>query len=148
MGQSGSSLALLSHTRFHCSVTFDPQQEKTTAISSSLDAQEFNSLCPIAPVMSISPPPPNPHASCSEMDHGGCNRDGSCSQGGEGGGRRGRRLNMFHIKLLFTSASKCNYHYIIYMGPIYAPPLSYINAMLGPMLRNKASFLFLLLIEI
>lgn len=60
MGQSRSSLALLSHTRFHCPVTFDPQQEKTTAISSSLDAQEFNSLCPIAPVMSISPPPQTP----------------------------------------------------------------------------------------
>lgn len=27
-------------------------------------------------------------ASCSEMDHGGCNRDGSCSQGGGGEGRR------------------------------------------------------------
>lgn len=57
------------------------------------------------------------------------------------------RLNMFHIKLLFTSASKCNYHYIIY-GPIYGPINGPINAMLGPLLRNKASFLSLLLIEI
>lgn len=122
-------------------MTFDPQQEETTATSSSLDAQEFNSLCPIAPVMSISPPPPLMPVALRWIMVGVIEMAAAPREEEEE--EDYPRLNMFHVKLLFTSASKCNYHYIIY-GPIYGP----INAMLGPLLRNKASFLSLLLIEI